>query len=422
MTDVSNLQALAAKINKKTSPNVYAYAQAQAAATVSQEKEIALLRGSSPTETRPGPIPPDPEPSDFDYSPASPDVGETVTFSVIDPFPGVVYTWDRTADGVADYTGNSFSYAYTSAGSKQVTLYSDGTIAQTKTITVASGSSPLQTDRVSVATGGCDFNSNSGNNNYSYCYQYYNSSTTENYGGGVHGRTIAWSSGHLYTGLKAWVLYSFRPVAGRLPGRILNFHCHPNFGGYEPDNSSGVSPIALDWFGDQVFGLGNSGLVLWGQAEGARTGNYNNAKWTIMSVAEMDAAIANGTRIDLVLEVDIGVTPTPAGVRVYAQGENTPRVDQRIRTQWPSQTGYSLWQGIYNSNGISTTHTIDQAPCRIGRTVAEALADGVTYPITQTGVDGSTLKGSSGATPVYTVTSTTPFDAASFNLPSSLVP
>lgn len=44
MTDVSNLKALAAKINAKTSPNVSKYAIAQAAATVSQEAEIAAIK------------------------------------------------------------------------------------------------------------------------------------------------------------------------------------------------------------------------------------------------------------------------------------------------------------------------------------------------------------------------------------------
>jgi hypothetical protein len=67
MTNVDNLDNLAAAINAKTAPNVSRYAKAQAAATQSQEdairalqKEVELLRGAGTGGTRPDPTPPPP--------------------------------------------------------------------------------------------------------------------------------------------------------------------------------------------------------------------------------------------------------------------------------------------------------------------------------------------------------------------------
>lgn len=85
---------------------------------------------------------PEPEgPTDFSYEPAEPIVNEPVLFNVVRPVPGVDYSWDRTADNVADYHGESFSYAYTSTGLKTVKLLADGKVIATKTLDV--GPAPL---------------------------------------------------------------------------------------------------------------------------------------------------------------------------------------------------------------------------------------------------------------------------------------
>ena len=277
----------------------------------------------------------------------------------------------------------------------------------------------LHTHRLQVNPGGTDPDSGAGNN---YCFSYakFASATALNFNTG-HPRTIAWAAGHLYTGRKLFVLWSWKPVQGRLPGRVLNFHTHPNFGGWEPDNSTGVSPIALDWFGDQVFGDGASGLVLWAQSEGARLG-YGSARyhWTVFTIAEMDAALAAGTWLDIVLEIDIGTYPN-GRVQCWAGGSNTPKFDTgQISTQWPSQTAYSLWESIYNSTGLSVVHIADYVPARIGRTLAEALADGVDTPISEVTVIGSVLK-TNPAVSNYTHSVIASRTTDQFNLPSSLL-
>ena len=276
----------------------------------------------------------------------------------------------------------------------------------------------LHTHRFQVEPGGTDPNSGAGNN---YCFAWggFNSQTTLQ--AGNNDRTIAWSSGNLYTGLKIFALWSWKPVQGRAPGRVLNFHNHPNFGGWEPDNSNGVSAIALDWLADRVWDNGVNGLVLSLQAESTRIDQYSK-KWQVYSVAEMDAAIAAGTWLDIVLEIDIGIHPN-GRVQCWAGGADTPKFDTGpVSTRWPSQTGFALYDGgMYNSSGLTAygTHIMESVPARIGRTLAEALQDGVNWPITETHVWGSMLK-TNPTVPNYTHTVIASRTTEQFVLPASL--
>jgi hypothetical protein len=85
-----------------------------------------------------GNVPPTPPPleADFTWTPAEPKVGEPVTFKVTDPDPEVVYTWDRTLDGVLDWQGETYTYPYQSPGTKTMVLYANGQTAAKHDLTV----------------------------------------------------------------------------------------------------------------------------------------------------------------------------------------------------------------------------------------------------------------------------------------------
>lgn len=253
-------------------------------------------------------------------------------------------------------------------------------------------------------------------NIYQFCYPKYSSPKTEQYQSVL--RTVAWATGRLYEGRKMWVLYSWTPLSGLLQGRLLNFHCHPNFGGYEPDNSTGVSPIAIDLFGSSNYASAAqgtiNGMLLIGDAEGGRTGVYNK-RWQIFSYAEMQAALTNGTRLDLVLEVDIGYTN--GRVKVWRQGVDTPIVDTGlIATHWPSQQAYAVWDGMYNSNGNAGFQKARVTAPRIGRTLAEALLD---IPATEVALDGG-VDPNNNSILRHSRTVVTSLDDSAFLMPASL--
>jgi len=241
----------------------------------------------------------------------------------------------------------------------------------------------LHRHRLTVQPGGTDPDSGAGNN-YCFCWGKFRSATTRYVNDG-HPRTIAWGSGELYSARNLVVLWRLLPELGTSPGRMLNFHTHPNYGGWTPDNSTGVSPIALDWFGSSVYD-GVSGLLLSAQSEGARIGWGYRYHWQLLTVAELAALASSGVAADIRLDITIGAG-TAGRVVGYVNG--TQKFDTGgIQTQWPSQTAYSLWEGIYNSNGVPTTQRMVLTSAQVGRTLVEAQAD---VP-TEAAVIGSVLK------------------------------
>ena len=285
-----------------------------------------------------------------------------------------------------------------------------GSIGGYRNTSVGGGlSGPMKTHQLTVYPGGCDLDSNSGNNYYCFIYPKCQGVTTEQYQTIL--RTIAWSSGRMYAGRVLWVVYSVKPIAGAYPGNLLNFHNHPNFGGWEPDNSTGVSPIRLAWF--------NSGLQLFLNAEGARSGNYNPRQ--VLTNSEMLAFRNSGTWLDLVMKIDIYDYPN-GRIKVWVQGENTPRLDTGgVRTYWPSQTAYTLWNGIYMPDGtcVPETTTIQEVIPRLGRTLQEAQENGVLNTITEVAEHGSVYR-SNHSVDAYVHSEIASRDASTFLIGSGL--
>ena len=364
--------------------------------------------------------------ADFMFTPALPVNGETVTFTVVNPLPGVTYTWDRTADGIIDYTGNSFSYAYTSEGNKTVALYGNGVLLVEKTFTVSPAGTPpgagvgaLHTHRLVVNSGGTDSSDNNGNH-LDFAYAYFNRRWAYDYGGIS---SIVWAPGHLYEARNLWFLWSFRPVAGGYPGRMLNFHNHPAFGGWIPAGGGDDSALALDWHGSASYsgyeGDGTptpvTGLILQMEHNGAIRGFK---KRQIFSNAQMLAKQGGTEWIDIVGQVYIH--PSAGSIKLWVNGADTPVVDiNPAGTCWDNQTGFLMYEGIYGgANWLPSQQTHEFTPMRHGRTLAEAIACGTTDPITETGVGGSDQYYE--GPPNYTHTVITSRNASQFRLPVSL--
>ncbi len=219
--------------------------------------------------------------------------------------------------------------------------------------------------------------------------------------------TVAWqSSSDLYWGREVWTLWQWKPVVGDQFGRILNFHNHPALGGWEPEGS-GVSAVALDWKNGSSWD-GVSGLVVALEANGA----FGPKHAQIMTDAEILNLQANDLWMYLVMQ--LGISSTGTGyVRIGVQGEASPRVNiTNAKTAWTNQTGYALWEGMYNSDGYSITHEADSTYTRNGRTLSEALDDQIAYPPGVEQVFGTRLL--SNGNPSWTHTTITSVDAASF--------
>lgn len=226
-------------------------------------------------------------------------------------------------------------------------------------------STDLHTHRLEVDPNSTDPNSGAGNN-YQFVWGKFQSPSTE----GSAEREIVWAPGHKYEGRKVFVLWSFKPIQGRSPGRMLNFHTHPNWGGWEPDNSNGVSSIALDWFGDTVYDGEPPGMTITLENHDGGKGHYN-----VIPVSTLDAAMQNGTWIDVQLEINLNTYANGGGVKAWVNGSVNPTVDVKAGTVWPSQTGMYLWEGMYNSSGTNVTNAGEFMAARVGRTLEEATSD-----------------------------------------------
>jgi PKD repeat protein len=84
-------------------------------------------RGAASTTPREVPVAWSPPTAVFSFSPATPKVGEVVTFDASDSTDGddgtiVTYEWDFDADGATDATGVMVNHAFAAAGAQRVTL------------------------------------------------------------------------------------------------------------------------------------------------------------------------------------------------------------------------------------------------------------------------------------------------------------
>lgn len=265
----------------------------------------------------------------------------------------------------------------------------------------------LHTHRLEVDANSYDPSSGTAStNNYQFVWGKFQSPSTE----GSAEREIVWAPGHKYEGRKAYVVWSFKPVQGRKPGRMLNFHTHPQWGGWTPDNSSGVSSIALDWFGDTIYEGNPAGLSITLENHVTGKGHY-----TLVPVSVLDDAMANGKWIDIVLEIGLNTSSNGGYIKGWVNGNDTPAVNvSNIGTVWPSQTGVYLWEGMYNSSGAGETNRAEFVPARVGRTLDEALNDNPT----EFTIDGSYSK--SNNQPSFRHISTGTRSTGLFMLPPSL--
>jgi hypothetical protein len=202
---------------------------------------------------------------------------------------------------------------------------------------------------------------------------------------GNNSRSIVWAPGHLYEkARRIYVSWWWQPVRGSLPGRLLNLHTHPKFGGWtQPENPNGVSPIALDYFGPRVYdGADGLMLVLEPHAKGGRPYHFQLA-----SFAEVQAAQANRRPFSIALEIDIA-DEFIGKARGFVNGREAFSLSG-LRTVFPGQTGVALWEGSYNSTGVPDMQANEYAPARIGRSSDECLADGTDWPIEEDSTWGS---------------------------------
>lgn len=284
--------------------------------------------------------------------------------------------------------------------------------------TVAGVSGPLHTHRLLCNPGGTDTSDNDGNHR-DFVYAYFQRHYTLDFSGIG---SIVWAPGHLYEGRDMWFLWSFKPVSGAFPGRMLNFHNHPAYGGWIPAGGGDDSSFAIDWDGatQRVGSEGDGtstpidGLLLCMEHNGAIRG-FKKAK--LYSHSQMLAFAAAGTWLDFVAQVRIH--DSAGFVKVWAQGNDTPIVNiNPAGTCWANQTGFLMYEGMYRPNWFPSQQVHEFVPMRVGRTLPEALADGTTYPIVETNVEGSYT--SYGGSPNFTHTVLTSRDASQFRLPVSL--
>jgi hypothetical protein len=178
---------------------------------------------------------------------------------------------------------------------------------------------------------------------------------------------------------------------------MYNWHTQPNdVGGWTPPCSSGgVSPLAIDYYGD------SRGLVLVAEPEGggcsAGRGNY---RFPIFSQAEIEAR--RGQWVWLWAEITWGRRDlaTKGALKVWVAGEARPRVNvSGINTHWPQQQMVTFWEGTYHCStcsGHSETHELQVASTRFGRSPQEAYEDSpVLYRAESATMDGLGGSGSS---------------------------
>jgi hypothetical protein len=167
---------------------------------------------------------------------------------------------------------------------------------------------------------------------------------------------------------KTYMLFGFKLISS-FPGRMLNGHAHPydQPGGWDKWCSKGVSPWAIDYWGDA------KGLQYVAQAERDSTcpdGGHQETI-TILSQAEMEAR----RRQWVWLWVETvwghnGITPD-GSTRIWVAGENAPRVAKfNINTMAPNMGLLAFWTGHYRHKPIlnQEASSLDMAAPRYGLT------------------------------------------------------
>lgn len=271
---------------------------------------------------------------------------------------------------------------------------------------------------------------------YSASWALFDSQTTDIVGD-VH-RVIHWDTGQKYAGRETWVLWKWRPVTGGA-GRQLNFHTAPTLpGGWWWGD--GVSPIALDYYPgtrvDDNDGVTTySGLHVTLNAVGDED-NPNPYHFVIADEATCLAAAAAGTWFDIIMKITWGnkAMATKGALTIWRDGMDTPVVNvSNTNTHYYSsytgsnpgggQRGITLWQGGYwaSSGSLGSTAVADHVAARVGRTLAEALNDGVAWPMTLWSKSGQDTHPRTSATVASrTDFLTPPIDSANFAVPAVL--
>lgn len=168
-------------------------------------------------------------------------------------------------------------------------------------------------------------------------------------------RCIAWGPGDLYEGKDTYIIWQCR-LNKSYYGRGYD----PHIIGGESFPPAGVSPTAIDFWGDE------RGMHINVEPAGS-------LKLLIMSTQEFDQKW-RGKVLTLSMIWRMG---RPGRVACWVDRETTPRFDRSgIDTCYAGQTAVSVWEGAYwNKGHYSQPVEVDLALCRIGRTPAECYAD-----------------------------------------------
>lgn len=283
---------------------------------------------------------------------------------------------------------------------------------------------------------------------HSFSWVNFDSQTTEIYPGNdtpdKH-RGIWWDTGHLYAGARTtWCIHTFRPVLN-YAYRHVNFHNTPalpggwNWGG-------GVSPLALDHQGaaiDDKAGTPYEGLILVLEPTGSTIEGLpgHQYHWTLVNLPRLAQAQAAGEWLTITLKIVWGNINLPIAGAVTAwlndvdapilniSGVNTIFVnDYRPESSndpfgpnpGGGQRGITTWEGAYNADSTNQSgeSRIDFLPLRIGRTPAEALNDGVNWPINTWSIAQHSLSYDGGASSFSETL--TPVDLSVVRVPASV--
>lgn len=331
-------------------------------------------------------------PADFTWTPTSPTVGQNVTFTVTDPAPGVTYGWDRTLDGVAEATGNTYTYAYSSTGTKTMRLYDGTTLIAEHTLTVAAApptGDPLPTFEVTIKPNYLHTSDNPASN-YNSLWIYPKSPTTPYRSPDSYKQQSRYllldpryTDADGRVGKDEWWFIiernwpaSYDSTQHGQWGRETNFH---NVGGDAgPAGSGGVG-----W----GFGAGSSALALdWNSNATAPSIDVLS---TYQSQGGFDHLLPMVTRdawhtyvLHWIAGRTDGTTVRPGSIQVWADGTKVldrTNLNTVQRAQGPDGVYYvqrwmQLWEGDYTQN-LPLPATTRVVLTRIGNTYTEAVND-----------------------------------------------
>ena len=240
----------------------------------------------------------------------------------------------------------------------------------------------LHHHRIEVQPGGRDPTSTNPDNRYCFGWAAFASRTRTVHKGNPS--MIAWRPGDLYEHKRLFIRWRWYPGQGQVPGVMLNPHNpgDPAYGGWEPENSSGVSAWAIEYFGSTVRPNGASGLILRLQCQPSA-----NRHFTLALPPEVEAVRLAGGHFDIALALDI-TDGFDGDFDAAVNGIWRQRLSN-VKTCWKGQLAYWPYEGSYNSTGVPELQTNGFIPAGYGRTPAEALADGADWPIEEKALWGA---------------------------------